>query len=461
MPEPVQTKNFGNEVQPQSSATQTSFSIKPKPPKQQFTFIERPDQRHYSRHEEFDYERTPSPELRQDPRMYPRHEEIEYEQPSPPPPPPPCYRWRSSPSYYETREQPSPPRRTRIPTDRPFTPSPPRLSRHPSPYRRPQSATPRSRPLMFSQETDTSLDAMKSQQHRGVQYEPTPTREKGTQPSIRLKRPTPRPPTSYLSITSPVLSLPRRHPSPETTSYYIQPTDKYYRNTRFEDDEEQQQVDVYDDDDDEEHPPSMHDQSTMADLIVSLDHYTQCDSQPYMADHFVQTSPTNDEDEQSNDRNSIRGKLPLRRSISISQSEVVQPPTLPRPRRSQYSPTRAKRDGIDYTGKNLEVSLHHGLQRQTSTRDSPLLNIGTQHVLEQLPTNEYTIPFETRYIYDSMRSSKQNSTIVAPVLNSSRTHLLTYNPVQQSRTNGNFFLSTPSARSINSSFRLHMTTDEY
>lgn len=209
----------------------------------------------------------------------------------------------------------------------------------------------------------------------------------------------------------------------------------------------------------------MHDQSTMAELIVSLDHYTQCDSRPYMADHIVQTSPTNDDDDYTNDRNSMRGKLALRRSISIPQPEVIQPPTLPRPHRSQYSPTRAKRDGIDYTGNNLEVSLHHGLQRQTSTRDSPLLNIGTEHVLQQLPTNEYTIPFETRYVYDSIRSltsrSRRNSPIIAPVLNSSRTRLFAHSPVQQSRTNGNFFLSTAPARSLNSSFRLHMTTDEY
>ncbi len=43
MHEAVQTRNFGNEVQPQSSSTQTLFSSKQKPPKSFFTYIERPE----------------------------------------------------------------------------------------------------------------------------------------------------------------------------------------------------------------------------------------------------------------------------------------------------------------------------------------------------------------------------------------------------------------------------------
>jgi hypothetical protein len=304
---------------------------------------------------------------------------------------------------------------------------------------------------MYSQETDTSLDAMKHQQHIGVQYEPRSTREKGTSPSIRSKKPT----TSHRSIDplrypTSQSSLPRRY-----DRYYIQPTTDDYR----EDEEEE----------DEEETPSMHDQSTMAELIVNLDHYTQCESQPHMADRYIQTTPTSDENEQGNhfdfpEESDIR-QLPVRGSISIPQPVVIQPDSLPRPRRSQYSPPRPKRDGLDYTGKMLEVSLHHGQQqRSRSARSSPLLNIGTEHIIHQSPTNEYSIPFETRYVYDSLRSSsyrsRSNSSIILPVLNSPRTHIFTNNPVRQSRSNGNFYLSTAPPRSLSSSFRLNIRANE-
>ncbi|CAF5048858.1 unnamed protein product, partial [Rotaria magnacalcarata] len=69
------------------------------------------------------------------------------------------------------------------------TPSPSHPVRCPSPLRRPRSATPRRRPQMHSQETDTSLDAMRRKNHAGVQYEPLSTREKGTTPSLRIRKP--------------------------------------------------------------------------------------------------------------------------------------------------------------------------------------------------------------------------------------------------------------------------------
>jgi hypothetical protein len=311
---------------------------------------------------------------------------------------------------------------------------------------------------MYSQETDTSLDAMKHQHHIGVQYEPRSTREKGTSPSIRSKKPT----TSHRLIDTsiysqeqyptPHSSLPRRHDRSQR-EYYIQATTDDYQEREEEEEEDEE--------------PSMHDQSTMAELLVSLDHYTQCESQPFMADHYVQTTPTLDEDERRNgfdlpEESDIR-ELPIRRSISIPQPVVIQPDTLPRTRRSQYSPPRPKRDGLDYTGKILEVSLHHGQQQRTSMRDSPLLNIGTEHIIQQSPTNEYTIPFETRYISDSIRSStgrsRSNNSIIVPVLNSPRTHLFPNSPIRQSRSNGNFYLSSGPTRSLNSSFRLDIRTD--
>ena len=481
MHEAVQTRNFGNEVQPQSSSTQTSLPAKDKP---SFVYIERPEPptpasfhqpRISSRspppfHQPripsrsppplilpptdtyYDlYRRSPSPCIKDYSYYEEDHPPRRHHSTSPPPPPPISY--RCTPRL--------PPGHPPVSFYRPHTPSPSNRSRHLSPIRRrPHSATPRYRPQMHSQETDTSLDAMKYRHHIGVQYEPRSTRETGTSPSVRIKQPIP---ASYRSMDTsiypaPHSSLPRYRDRIEK-SYYIQPTVDHYYYDDYEDEEEEE----------DDLAPSMHDQSTMADLIVNLDHYTQCDSQPYMADHYVQTTSTLDDYDQrdtyDNPEELFVRQLPVRGSISIHQPVVVQPDSLPRPRRSHHSPTHPKRDGLDYTGKILEVSLHHGRQeRTTSRRDSPLLNIGTQHIVHQTPTDEYTIPFETRYITDSVRSStlrsRSNSTIVVPVLNSPRTHLFTNNSLRQSRSNGNFFLSSAPPRSLNSLFRLDITTDQ-
>lgn len=459
MHESVQTRNFGHEVQPQSTSTQTPASSKAS-----FAYLERPDppqtivdEARMSPRQPHDYydhytstardrfeRRTPSPPVNEyryydDDDSYPRTDTRNRYHTSSPPISYPCY-------------SKLPPDHPPIPIYRSPTPSPPRQSRFPSPSRRSQSATPRHRPRMHSQETDTSLDAMKSRQHAGVQYEPRPTRDKGTSISIRLKRPTTpiyRPPID----TSRYPSLSRRDDHTDR-NYYIQPTsDDYYRRRDEYEEEEEEQA------------PSMHDQSTMADLIVSLDHFTQCEPRPYMADHYVQTTPTADEYEQrlmfDLPEEPLIRQLPGRSSISIPQPFVVQPPTLPR--RANRSPTRPKRDGLDYTGKILEVSLHHGQQQRTnSIRHSPPLNIGTEHILHQSPTNEYTIPFETRYVYDSLRSStgqsRRNSSTMLPTSTPPRTHLYTDNSIRQSQSNGNFYLSSP--RPFNSSFRLNITTDQ-
>ncbi len=400
---------------------------------------------------EIRHRRSPSPPpviYRSMPRLSPDHQPETRRRRSPSPPP---VAYRSMVRL--------PPGHPPITIYRPYTPTLPRRSRGSSaPHRRPHSAAPRYRPQMYSQETDTSLDAMKRKQHMGVQYEPRSTKEKGTSLSYRLKQPT----TSHRTIDasmysqeryrSPHSSLPR-HRDHSPKQYYIQPTtDDYYRQEEEEEDEE------------EEKAPSMHDQSTMAELLVSLDHYTQCESQPYMADHYVQTTPTLDEDDQNLLEESYIRQLPSRGSISIPQPVIIQPDSLPRTRRSQHSSTRRKRDGLDYTGKILEVSLHHGQQqRTTSMRESPLLNIGTEHFIQQTPTNEYTVPFETRYVYDSTRSStlrsRSSNSINAPNRNSPRTHLFTNSPIHQSRSNGNFYLSSGPPRSLRSSFRLDVTTD--
>ena len=204
----------------------------------------------------------------------------------------------------------------------------------------------------------------------------------------------------------------------------------------------------------------------MADLIVSFDHYTQCDPQPHMADRYMQTVPTRDnfaEHEMSinfPEEEDVR-QLPGNRSIDLRPPTIVQPPTLPRPRRSHQSPTRTKRDGIDYTGGNLEVSLHRAQQRRmTSRENSPLLNIGTERILRQPSMNEYAVPFHSpQYIEedDSGSSTRGRRRTASLARNEAEPD---HSPVRQSRSNGNFFLTSPPIRSVNSSFRLQVTRDD-
>ena len=472
MHEPTKTRNFGNEVQPQSSSTQTSFPSQKKTPKQVFTYIERPDHTPTT----FD---EPYPDIRvryipKDDVCYDRYGSIPHDRSkcrSPSPPPQICHypcdaqykvhytetRRRHSPSSPNQQRKIQPPisyrpttttiildrpisrSRTPSPQRRSHTPTPPHRPQYPSPHRRPHSVTPRRRPQMYSQETDTSLDAMKHHQHASVQYEPRPTKEKGTSSSLRAKTR----PATQRSLNYDTSRYPERN-------YYIQPTTDYYNQDEEEEDEE---------------TPSMHDQSTMAELIVSLDHYTQCESQPYMADRYVQTTPVYDEDEQEDEfdlpeESHIR-QLPRGGSISIPQPVIIQPDTLPRNRRLPPSPTRAKRDGLDYTGSVIELPIRHGQQqRTTSMLNSPVLNIGTENFIRQSPNNEYTTPFETRYVYGSDRSSINNRPRIISTLNSPRTHTYSNSPVRQSKSNGNFYLSTAPPRSLNSSFHLDITTND-
>ncbi|CAF3444717.1 unnamed protein product [Rotaria socialis] len=526
MHEPVQTRNFGNEVQPQSSSTQTTFLPAKKTPKTDYSFIERPEPRPIKYDDDDDYypDRRSSPIPRQptprviydDPYDIILHQYIKCRTPSNSPPRretidyvydghyPACYetpyddytvlpedtrhshrpRSRPPPSAYSpctivthrSRTSSPPPQHRHI-----VTPSPSHPVRCPSSPRRPRSATPRRRVQMHSQETDTSLDAMKRKHHTGVQYEPLSTREKGTTPSLRMRKP----PTNHRSTTLDAsIYSQHRYPIPHSTipldfnrsrrtHFHQPPTTTYdYREHR-----NQSSCNDYDDSGEEEEEEdeirSMHDQSTMAELLVYLDHYTQCESQPFMADRYIQTTPTVDDNDNEhgntfeNGEESFIRQLPRSGSISIPQPIIIQPDTLPRRRQPQPqpSPTRPKRDGLDYTGNILEVSLHQGqLQRTASIRDSPLLNIGTENILNQPVAHEYATPFETRFIYESdslsTLGSRKNGSMIAPVLNSARTHMFTQSPVRQSRSNGNFYLSTAPSRSSNSSIRVDITAEK-
>jgi len=460
MHEPIQTRNFGNEVQPQTIATQTSFgaTVEPPPPPP-------PTRRTPTHFPPFERSRTPSPIVR--PRLdlstahnVPQshhHRKSRYAHHSP------SdadyfyngeYESRTSPVYFERGGSPIP---LVIYSDtepiyddecdddpypsikrRPRTLSSPRQT--PSPYHHQRR---RYQPEKFSRETDTSLDSMKRQKNAGVQYEPRPRQERGTTPSIRIKRPT---------------SSHRFSPTPSPS-----PIRHQQRRTEYE---HHPRRDYYDDYEDEDRPPSMHDQSTMADLIVSFDHYTQCEPQPYMADQNIQTVPTRDsfgEHEMSMtfpEEEYVR-ELPGNRSIDYRQQTIVQPPTLPRPRRSHPSPTRTKRDGIDYTGSNLEVSLHRAQQhRMTSRENSPMLNIGTERLVRQPSMNEYAIPFESpQYVEDEDQTSFMRTRRRTTSLGRNETEH-DHSPVRQSRSNGNFYLTSPPIRSVNSSFRLQVTRDD-
>lgn len=444
MHEPVQTRNFGNEVQPQSSATQTSFSLKERPSRPPKTFIERAE-----------HPRSPVNDHYPDPRTSIRTPQP-YRDESP------YYSVDRIPDASLRRRSPSPVRTTVYRYDpyyrehSPYRHSPYR-SRSPSPAPRQPTRRRRRRPQMRSQETDTTLDAMRRQQHAGVQYDPRSTQEKGTTPSLRTRRPTSshRPLPTNISLHS---TLPRFHERPPST-YHI-PATTHRRHYHERQDEEEEE---YDDDDD---LPSMHDKSTMAELVTSFDHYTQYDAQPYMADRHIQTTPTVDDDGlrhalERAEETYIR-QLPRRNSTYIPYQLFVQPDTLPRPRRSHHSPVRSRREGLDYTGNILEVSLHHGhQQRMTDASDSPVLHIGTEHVLPQTSTNEFTVPFETRYIHDSFSRSRNSSPFMWSAFESIRSRLSTRSPVRQSISNGNFYLSTAPTRSLNSSFRVDITAGDF
>ena len=496
MPDSVRTRNFGNSVQPQSSSTQTTFPlVEQKVAKSTNTPVIRPDEprtpsprRYTPRNDDVDRrprscQRSPSP---RDDVGYHNEKQFQQEVYQSIIPTVCCHHGESPrdhhcirssatiysyPSFIDEHQPPAYRYRPRTvsPERRAFSPEPMRSIRSRSP--RAPSAPPRSRPSQRSQQTDTSLDAVKRRQHAGVQYEPHPTRETGTTPSVRERKPPVSTHRSTILTTSNHSPSARRTTfSPTTTQIRdYSPLSRSYRpEPRVE----------YDDDDEEERAPSMHDQSTMAELIVSFDHYTQCDNGPYMADHYMQTMPVHGDDDDEEElvidlpeETDIR-QLPRGGSISMPHPVFYQPDTLPRSRREHHSSPRPKRDGLDYTGKILEVTVRH--DHHHHQRSTPVLNIGTEHIIQPAPVHEYAVPFEIEYVDESDRSSKSTrqefkshtpGSVVVPVINSSRTHLFHKEPLgqhgalRQSRSNGNFFLTAGPVRSLNSSFRLDVAAE--
>ncbi len=420
---------------------------------------------------------------------------------------PPSQR-RSRPS----QRSPSPPtsrHHTSSSTKLHRTPSPPTGYRSRSPkdrHRSPLSSSKnysrktKDRPQMISAETDTSLDGMRPQQHRGVQSETPSTRDYGITSNAENKYP---PQTShstnlntrssysqYQTFNS---SLPKRQDyitiSPNENNYKSLRDDQppsTRKNYRLRPVQHDSYADNY------EEISSKHDESMSPEYNHTFDRPKEYTSKPFTGDRRQQTSPTvqhrsNEEvqhatlsftdDDIPNDqyiRELARGD-----SISIQSTTVIQPDTLPRSYGQNKSPTHQKYDRVDNRGKLAELPLHHGHQRRTSIDDSPVLNIGTEKIIHQSPDNESAIPFEIRYVHDhgydfktnnnnnNIRSStlkrddlrsKNSRTLLLPVLNSSRTYVfekqsLPGNYVRQSRINGNFYLAaSPTLHSLNSSF---------
>ncbi len=391
------------------------------------------------------------------------------------------------------------------------TPSPPVEYRSTSPHdrHRPPSSTPanysrktKDRPRMVSTETDTSLDGMKPQQHRGVQPEPPSTREYGIttngekkyspQASQSPNRNTRSPYSQYQTLNS---SLPKRQDyitiSPYHDNYKVLRDDQSpstRKNYRLRPVQNDFYADNY------EEIPTKHDGYISPEYNRSFDRPKEYISKPFTGDHYQRTSPTaeprSDEEEQNITVNlneeipneEYMNELPSGGSISIRSTTVIQPDTLPRSYGQNKSPRHQKYDRVDNRTKITESPLHHSVQRINSVHDSPVLNIGTEKIIYQSPDNEFTVPFKTRYIRDlndgsnefttnnnSIRSStlkrddlrsRSNRILLLPVINSARTYVfekqvLPANYIRQSRTNGNFYLATsPPLRSLNSSFQI-------
>jgi hypothetical protein len=314
---------------------------------------------------------------------------------------------------------------------------------------------------------------MKNPQHVGVQYEPPSTRDYGTITTTQTKKQhqtnhsTNRntiPPHLQHQEPSPSLSKHQDHfsttspphqqqntslkndPSPPTQkNYLLRPT----RNDRK--------------------PPSTHIIPIKPDYSRGDDHTTWHEPEPITDDPHKPTKSIHkqlpDRKEQKVDMTSYDdipidsyiNKLPSGGSVSIPPSTVIQPDTLPRAHTHHVSPPRRDYDEPRNKNKISDISFHHGQQQRIRPMtDSPLLNIGTENIVRQSPHQEFTTPIpDTHYTHEPNRDfttndnnhssalrSRNQRTILLPVINSARTYVFeTYpfstNNVHQTRPNGN------------------------
>ncbi|CAF2399723.1 unnamed protein product [Rotaria sp. Silwood2] len=481
MSEPVQTSNFGNDVQPQSSSTQTFALIENNFISQDGIISKERDDsepniiytiQRSSSVDSQEKNRLPLPILLR-PKIYSDYERhpSTYKSPSsstgrqpyfkspqltPQPPIPlqvfsPPFEYRSE-SDEEQQDDVSPSNKHLIPL---------LLSSN-------RSHKVKSQRQMASIETDTSLDGMRSSQHRGAQSEPLSTREFGTTTSSQKKRSSK---TRDLADLNTILSqqgddkLGRSGSSPPLSrkNYRLKPTldDAEINNT--------------------EKINSNHDKPIPSRSNYNFDYDQKQTRNSFENDYHPPRRPAFekriDEEEQEltihlyNEIPNQQDVAELRSdsSILLPSTNVTQPDTFPRVRRQLKLPT---------SQQNTESKLRHAQQQQIpSTNTSLVLNIGTENIILQSPDNEFTVPFERQYVYEpnhdftteneQIRSStlkrddlrtRNIQKILLPILNSSRTYVIEKqplhgNPVRQSQTNGNFYLATsPTLRSLNSSY---------
>ncbi|CAF4544182.1 unnamed protein product [Rotaria sp. Silwood1] len=411
MSEPVQTSNFGNDVQPQSSSTQTLALIqnnsRPQDGKYSNGTISQPQRQDYSKpNKNYTNQRSLSVDSEEKNQLQPpillRPKKCsDYDRHSSRHRSPSCSTYRP-PYFFSPQRSPQ----TVIPLQVLSSPSEyhystegekPEVISPNNKYLIPLLPIPnrprkiKNRPPMTTIETDTSLDGMKYPHHRGAQPEPLSTREFGTTTSLEI---------NYQKLAS-----------------------------KEKLDEEEQEI-IMQFLDDESYPPYI-------------------------------------------------DELPNDTSILLPSTLVTHPDASQSVRRHLQLPISQDNVYFDDRIKNTESKLHHAQEQQIPlTNTSLVLNIGTENIISQSPDNEFTVPFERHYVYEptpeftteneQFRSStlkrddltiRNMQKILLPVLNSSRTYVIEKqplhgNPVRQSQTHGNFYLTTsPTLRSLNSSYQ--------
>ncbi|CAF1481042.1 unnamed protein product, partial [Didymodactylos carnosus] len=286
---------------------------------------------------------------------------------------------------------------------------------------------------MVSAETDTSMDIIKHD--RGIQNETKPRKNASTMSD-----------TESLITTAASRQQKHRHPIskrsigvnfPPVDQRCLSPVVLRYREPLPTDRIERQK-------------PHVQDQTTMADLNIMYDHFTQCDN-IFFCDRITQTSDNGDfkqeidynnldnersyeEQEETIDLNNSNGDedamlLSSRYSISLKNPEYNENDELDQSQHFYHcTTTRGNRIGLDYTGEDLELRLQHGHIISLDDNNTSALNIGSINHLRDPTVDEYTNQFTTKYVNsDSNRISNETNkrkTLMMPVLNMSRAYLV-------------------------------------
>ncbi|CAF1593693.1 unnamed protein product [Adineta ricciae] len=267
----------------------------------------------------------------------------------------------------------------------------------------------------FTTETDTSLDGMPPKKNQGVQSDPRSTKDvdTSTYPSSKHQ-------VTKLTPMNQVSHLPNyeEHPNKPTSTktYVVRPTDK----------------------EDSTNEPKCY-----------------ADNKP------ITIRPSNKSPDENHTRKSPIALRPGTYVLSTDEKKTT----------TAYS----DENSVEKGKKAPPPPYNYGEQHEIPpTRESPVLSIGTEHIIQQSPDNEHTTPLETPYIEDPNRSfhlansgdspSNKKRVVLLRVLNSAQTYIFEQQPssnksVHQSRSNTNFYLaSSPTFRSFNTSPQVNDTT---